>query len=102
MLSHFASNQRIRPASKGPPRVSTSFFTLHQRGHQLCGPRIKRFFVQRIVDVHQLPQVVRIAQAVRAVQRLVALQCVMHQRAFELGQDAQILNGQQAPLGVVL
>ena len=68
---------------------------LQQRVHHLPGPVVKGLFIEVVVYLHQL------AQALRAVELLAALQPVMHQHALDLGQGAYRLNSQHAPFWVM-
>ena len=52
------------------------------------------------MHIHQLSNVVGIAQAVRAIEPLVADQAVVHQHALDALEQAQRLKGQRAALGV--
>jgi len=70
-----------------------------QRDHLLC-PGIPDLFVLLLVHIHQLADVVGVAQAVCALQSFVADQPVVHQHARDALEQAQGFKGLCPALGM--
>lgn len=73
---------------------------LQQQINHLLRPAVPDLLALLLVHIHQLPDVVGVAQAVRAVQPFVADQSVVHQHALDALQQTQCLESGCAAFGV--
>ena len=98
--SPLAGKPGLSRLTQWPASLINFLEPLHEQVAHVPGPGIPDFFTLLFMHVHQLPEVVGIAQAVRACQAFVADQPVMDECALDAPQQPQRFKSDTAPLGV--
>jgi hypothetical protein len=97
---HCASNYAWALSVQEASGHDDLFERVQQQLDHLLRPAMPDILVLLLVDVHQLPQVMSLAQAVLALQAFVAGQPIMHQHAFDALQQTERLRGQRTAPGL--